>query len=121
MTAGGAHRVIRHQHARPRDDARLDRVAQSQRNVIVGSDIAYRGDAGLESRLGVLSAVERLLRREAHDAVVEIFVPVIARHLGEMHMGVDHTGQQCRIAQVDDLGVIRDFYAGTGAQDFACP
>ena len=102
MTAEGADAVRRRQHARTDGDASIDGVAETDVDEVLRPDIAHRGEACLERAPRVESAVERLLGRETHDAVVHEVVVILFELEREVRVRIDKARQQRRIPEIDD-------------------
>ena len=116
MAAGRADSVDGDQHPRPHGDAGVDGVPQPHVHVIPGADVAHRGEAGIQSSLGVAGGVQRLLRRKAEAVVVESLVVVVLELEGEVDVGIDEARQEGRVAEIDHPRTRRhrDAVAGRG-------
>ena len=89
------------QHARALGDAGFDCVPQSDVDEILGAYVAHGGEAGLQRTARIERGVVSLLGRKAHDVVVEAAVVVLLQLQRQVHVGIDETGEDCCISQVD--------------------
>ena len=108
MAAGRANRINRDEHARPDHPPIVDRVPQSDIDVISRADIAHRCETGIDRLSRERRRQQRLLSGLAHHLVEEIEIPVVSCLLGEMHVRVDESRQQRCVPQIDDPCVGRN-------------
>ena len=118
MPARRSNRIVGHQHARARNLSGVDGIAQAECKIVGRPEVAHRGNARLERRLGIVRAVQHLLGGESHDAVEPIAIPVWAGLLRQMHMRIDEPRQQSGIAQIDHLRILGNLEVAAHRLDF---
>ena len=119
VTTGGADGVHADQHARSRNDAFVDGVAQADVEIVLGADVTHGGEAGHERDARVDGGIDGLFRDGELQALEHRFGVVLAVLHGEVRVGVDESGKQCGVAEIDDLCVSGDCGAGADGGDFA--
>jgi hypothetical protein len=100
VSSGDAEGWSAHLHVRAFDESFVDRVAQVDVSVAVGSHVADGGESGFECDLRVARSDEGALGDARRKLMIGIKVGVHR----EVCMDVDEAGQQCERAQID-LGI----------------
>jgi hypothetical protein len=103
--------VAGHAHARTRQLAVVDGVAQGDVAEAAGADVAHGGEAGFQRHPGRMRAVHG----GADVGHAQRLVAVLVRVAGQVGVGVDQARQHGGAGQVDDLGAGRHADAGGGA------
>src|SRR6202000_298439 len=91
------------QNARADDPTVVDGIAQADVDVITGAEVADAREAGVDGLARVRGSEQRLLRRLAHEGLVEVEVVVVARLPGEVDVGVDEAGEERGVTEIDDF------------------
>ncbi len=113
MAAGRADAVRRHEHARTRNDAFVDCVAERDIGEIVrigeaAPDIAHAGEAGFDRGFGVRDHFERELGDVFVQHAEAPLVVVAGKVEGQVGVRVHESGRKGGVAEIDDLGIVRD-------------
>ena len=119
MTAGRAERVHRDQHARARNLAVADGVAQADVDVVARAHVAHGGEAGHQRLAHDIDGVQRALRDGLLQPVQLLLAVVALEGVGEVRVRVDEARQQRRVAEVDGLRAGGDGGVRTHADDLA--
>ncbi len=119
VSAGSAESVDSNQHAWARDIAAGDGVAQTNIEIIGGTDIADSGDAGHEGNAGVDAGIESLLGDWFLQGIQAVLFVIVGKHIGEMGVRVDEAGEERGVAEIDDFGAGRNCGGATDGDYFA--
>ncbi len=94
MAARDAERMGCNPHSRTRHIAVIDRVAQSDIRISASTDIAHGRKTGEQRAASIGGAKQRVSRHGGS----KIFVALRVRIAGQVHVHVDETGQNRRVA-----------------------
>ncbi len=119
MSARCADGVHRHQHARPRNDAALDRISQTRIQKISRADVAHRRETGLQSDTRVHAGVQGHLWNRLPQSIERSLCIVLAVHHRQVRVRINKSGQQRGVAHIDHFRIAGQIRAGSDAGDLA--
>ena len=119
MAAGGTQGVDRHQHARAGNLTVANGVAQADVDVVLGAEVAHRGEAGHEGDAGIHGGIKGALGDGLLEQVHLTLAVIGLVGVGEVGMGVHEARHEGGVAQIDGLGAGGDGGRGSYREDFA--
>jgi hypothetical protein len=103
VAAGDAERVAARDDPRSRHEALVDRLHQRHVGEALGSEIAHRGEAGVQGQ----ARVARTAQRRVRDGLLGLQVEVPLEIAGQVHVAVDQAWEQRHAGQLEHRGVGR--------------
>ena len=104
MSATGAETVDGYEHARARNQATSDGIAQADVDQVFASDVSDRGEASFQHFPRVYGRSNRPFRQFTAKLIDESLFPVVAVFSRQVSVGIDEARRKSRVAEVDNHG-----------------
>ena len=109
----------RHQHARPRHHATIDRVAQPGVQIISRANVAHRCKSSHQCNVRVDARIQSHFWNRLAQTIQRRFGIVLAIHHGQVRMRIDESRHQRCVAQVNCLCIRGSRCTRSNARNFS--